>query len=235
MNWWKGAPTNTSVNRLGTHLATTYIIATAVVTLAFELDVSTGVSISRAQVWTWPYFNLTYSIALIPTIVSFIYWVIIIEILTPCCYNIHVFFLVSLNLWWPPLWSSGQSSWLHIQRSGIDSRRYHISWEVVGLERGAFSLVNTIEELLGRKSSGFDLESREYGLGDSPRWPRGTLSPQKLALTSLTNVGRSVGIVRSHTQATEFRFVSLSLWWFWKPFLMYASEYFLVPSVSRDT
>jgi hypothetical protein len=24
----------------------------------------------------------------------------------------------------PPLWSSGQSSWLQIQRSGVDSRRY---------------------------------------------------------------------------------------------------------------
>jgi hypothetical protein len=27
---------------------------------------------------------------------------------------------------WPALWSSGQSCWLHIQRSGFDSRRYHI-------------------------------------------------------------------------------------------------------------
>jgi hypothetical protein len=26
----------------------------------------------------------------------------------------------------PPLWSSGQSSWLQIQRSGFDSRRYHV-------------------------------------------------------------------------------------------------------------
>jgi hypothetical protein len=25
-----------------------------------------------------------------------------------------------------PLWSRGQSSWLQIQRSGFDSRRYHI-------------------------------------------------------------------------------------------------------------
>jgi hypothetical protein len=55
---------------------------------------------------------------------------------------------------WPPLWSSGQSSWLHIQRSGLDSRRYQIFWGVVGLEWGPLSLVSTIEELLGRKSSG---------------------------------------------------------------------------------
>jgi hypothetical protein len=36
---------------------------------------------------------------------------------------------------------------------GFDSRRYQIFWEVVGLERGTLSLVSTIEELLGRKSS----------------------------------------------------------------------------------
>jgi hypothetical protein len=32
---------------------------------------------------------------------------------------------------WPPLWSSGQSSWLQIQRSEFDPRRYQIFWEVV--------------------------------------------------------------------------------------------------------
>jgi hypothetical protein len=47
------------------------------------------------------------------------------------------------------------------------------------------------------------LESREYGLRDPSRWPRGTLYPQNLALTSPTCGGRSVGIVRSRTQDTE--------------------------------
>jgi hypothetical protein len=51
----------------------------------------------------------------------------------------------------PPLWSSGQSSWLQIQRSGFESRRYLIFCEVVGLERGPLSLVSTIEELLDEK------------------------------------------------------------------------------------
>jgi hypothetical protein len=32
----------------------------------------------------------------------------------------------------------------------------------VGLERGPLSLVSTTEEQLGRKSSGFGLENREY-------------------------------------------------------------------------
>jgi hypothetical protein len=46
---------------------------------------------------------------------------------------------------------------------GFDSRRYRICWEVVELERGPLYLVNTTEELLGRKSSGSGLENREYG------------------------------------------------------------------------
>jgi hypothetical protein len=68
----------------------------------------------------------------------------------------------------PRLWSSGQSSWLQIQRSGFDSRRYQIFWEVVGLERDPLSLVSTIEELLERKSSG--LENRDYGSTHPPHW-----------------------------------------------------------------
>jgi hypothetical protein len=74
----------------------------------------------------------------------------------------------------------------------------------VGLEWGPFILVSTIEELLGRKSIGSGVENREYGLRDLSRCPRGTFYPQKLALTSPTNGGRSGGIVRSRTQATEF-------------------------------
>jgi hypothetical protein len=65
----------------------------------------------------------------------------------------------------PPLWSSRLSSWLQIQRSGFDSLRYQIFWEVVDLERGPLSLVSTTEELLWRNSRGSGLESREYGRG----------------------------------------------------------------------
>jgi hypothetical protein len=50
----------------------------------------------------------------------------------------------------PPLWSSGQSSWLQIRRPGLDSRHYQKKY-VVGLERGPLSLVSTTEELLDRK------------------------------------------------------------------------------------
>jgi hypothetical protein len=101
----------------------------------------------------------------------------------------------------PPLWSSGQSSWLQIQRSGFDSRGYQIFWEVVGLGWGPISLVSTTEELLGRKSSGFGLESREYGLRDPPRWPRGTPLSATVG-TNFDDKRRSLGrIVRSRTEA----------------------------------
>jgi hypothetical protein len=67
----------------------------------------------------------------------------------------------------PPLWSSGQSSRLQIQRSGFDSQRHQIFREVVGLERGPLSLVSTIKELLERKNSGSSLENRDYGQRES--------------------------------------------------------------------
>jgi hypothetical protein len=79
----------------------------------------------------------------------------------------------------------------------------------VGLEQGPLSLVRTTEELLGRKSNDFGLESREYGRRNPSRLPRDTFHPQKLALNSLTSGGRSVGIVRSKTRAMSFRSVGV--------------------------
>jgi hypothetical protein len=74
----------------------------------------------------------------------------------------------------------------------------------VGLEWGPLSLVSTIVELLGRNNSGSGLQSREYGRGDPLRWPSDTIYHLKLALTSPTRGSRSVGIVLSRSQATEF-------------------------------
>jgi hypothetical protein len=102
----------------------------------------------------------------------------------------------------PPLWSSGQSSWLQIQRSGFDSRGYQ--GKVVVLERDPLSLASTTEELFERKSSGSGLESREYDRRDPSSWPRGTLYPQRLPLISPTSGGISVGIVRLRIEATKF-------------------------------
>jgi hypothetical protein len=58
-----------------------------------------------------------------------------------------------------------------------------------------------------QKSNGFCLENREYGRRDPSRWPRGTLYPQKLAITSPTSGRRSVGVVRPRTQNMEFSLV----------------------------
>jgi hypothetical protein len=50
------------------------------------------------------------------------------------------------------------------------------------------------------------LENRDYCRGDPLLWPRDTLYQLKLALTSPTGCGRSVGIVRLRTKTTEFSF-----------------------------
>jgi hypothetical protein len=60
--------------------------------------------------------------------------------------------------------------------------------------------------VLGRKSSGSGLKSREYGRRDSSRWSRCTLYPHKVALPSPTSGCRSVGIVHLQTEDTEFSF-----------------------------
>jgi hypothetical protein len=70
-------------------------------------------------------------------------------------------------------------------------------WE---LERGPLSLVRVTEELLEWKSSGSGQENRINDRVDPLRWPRDTIYLQKLALTSPTSGGRSVGIVRLRTK-----------------------------------
>jgi hypothetical protein len=59
-----------------------------------------------------------------------------------------------------------------------------------------------MEELLGRKSSGFGLENRDSAVGI-----RRANYSTPLALTSSTSGGRSVNIVRSRTQAMDFFYI----------------------------
>jgi hypothetical protein len=82
----------------------------------------------------------------------------------------------------------------------------------VGLERGSLSLVSlvrSIEELIELKEvaapgpENRDLTAVWILCADHVT----PLYPQKLALTSPTGGGRSVGIVRSRTKATEFSLV----------------------------
>jgi hypothetical protein len=111
--------------------------------------------------------------------------------------------LLLFNLFLPLLYNR-YSSLCYLQFS-----RHYQKKNVVGLERSPLSLVSTTEELLDRKVSGSCLENREYGRRDPSRWPRDTLYPQKLAITSPTSGGRSVGIVRSRTQTMEFSYLHL--------------------------
>jgi hypothetical protein len=113
------------------------------------------------------------------------------DLLSSCCLLDFCGFYMG-----PPLWSSGQSSWLQIQRSGFDSQQYQIFWEIVGLERGPLSLVSTTEELLGRKVSCSGLENWECSRRDPSRWPHGTLYPQKVD-TNFADKRRSLGLYSS--------------------------------------
>jgi hypothetical protein len=70
--------------------------------------------------------------------------------------------------------------------------------------------VNTIEELLERESSGSGLKIREYAVGIRQADHVAALYPQKLALSSQTSGGRSVGIVDLRTKTTEL-FSSIKL------------------------
>jgi hypothetical protein len=67
--------------------------------------------------------------------------------------------------------------------------------------------LGVVQQVLTTMGTVSSLENLDYGRRDLSRWPRGTLYPQKLAITSLTSGGRSVGIVRSRTQTTEFSLV----------------------------
>jgi hypothetical protein len=120
---------------------------------------------------------------------------------TGCCkYQLIIRVLLRLVNKRPPLWSSDQSSWPQIQRSGFDSRRHQIFLEVVVLERGPHSLVSTIEELLGRKNSGSGLESQEYGRRDPSLWTCGTLCPQIVG-TNFADMRWSLGRYSSFTDS----------------------------------
>jgi hypothetical protein len=101
----------------------------------------------------------------------------------------------------PPMWSCGQSSWLQIHRSLI---RFSALSDFLRNSGSGTESTQAREEPLERRSSGSGIENREYSSRDTSRWLRGKLYPQKLALTSPTSRGRSVGTVRSRTQATEF-------------------------------
>jgi hypothetical protein len=147
------------------------------------------------------------------------YLLLMVKFLRPSCMHFSLRFHKviytdgRLVVWW--------SECLATNPEVLGSIPDHIFCEVVGLELGSLSHVWTIEQLLGRNSSGSDLRNREYGRGDTLRWPRDTLYSQNLVPSLRTSVVRSLGIVLSWTKAMEFKFLFLiytgnpisSSWW----------------------
>jgi hypothetical protein len=78
--------------------------------------------------------------------------------------------------------------------------------KALGVERGPLSLVSTTEELLDRKVAApvWKIENTAVGIRHADHVA--PLSAKKLAITSSTSGGCSVGIVRSRTQTMEFFF-----------------------------
>jgi hypothetical protein len=104
----------------------------------------------------------------------------------------------------PPLWSSGQSSWLQVQRS-----RVRFPTQLHFLRRSGSGTGSTQPREYNwaatwKVASLGSRKPRLTAVGDPLRWPRDIFYPQKLALTSPTSGGRSVSIVRFRTKATEF-------------------------------
>ena len=118
------------------------------------------------------------------------------------CNNLIPFYLAR-----PPLWSSGQSFWLQIQRSRVRSAALPDFLSSSGSGTGSTQPreVNWGATWMKKSSGSRYRKQRLTAVGTRCADHVTPLYPQKLALTSPTCGGRSVGIVRVRTKATEFR------------------------------
>jgi hypothetical protein len=103
-----------------------------------------------------------------------------------------------------PLCSSGQSSWLQIQRSRVRFPALSDFLRSSGSGSGSTQPHEDNRSYLNGKVAAMGLENRDYGCGDTLRWPSDTVYQLKLVLTSPTGCGRPVGIVRLRTKTTDF-------------------------------
>jgi hypothetical protein len=101
-----------------------------------------------------------------------------------------------------PLWSSGQSSWLQIQRLWVQFLAIPDFLISSGSGTGSTQPCGYSWGATWKRK--YQIRSRKHDSRDPLCWPHNTLYLQKLALTSLTSGGCLVGIVRSWTKATKF-------------------------------
>ena len=131
---------------------------------------------------------------------------------TLCCRLIIIIIIIIIITNWPPLWSSGQSFWLQIQRSRVRFPALPDFLSSSGSGTGSTASWDQLRSYLNKKSSGFrSRKQRLTAVGTRCADHVTPLYPQKLALTSPTGGGCSVGIVRSRTKATEFFFLKKGL------------------------
>ena len=102
-----------------------------------------------------------------------------------------------------PLWSSGQSFWLQIQRSRVRSPALPDLLSSSGSGTGSTRPREVkLRSYLNKKSSGSRFrKQRLTAVGTRCANHVTPLYPQKLALTSPTGGGLSVGMVRSRTKS----------------------------------
>jgi hypothetical protein len=112
-------------------------------------------------------------------------------IVLPVRYELNLYMLCRSR---PPLWSSGQSSWLQILRPRIPFPALpHLPRSSGSGTRSTQHRKYNRGAIWNKKNSGSGLEIREYGRRDPSCRPRGNLYPQNFALTSPTSCSRSVG------------------------------------------
>jgi hypothetical protein len=92
---------------------------------------------------------------------------------------------------------------------GFNSQNYPILWQAIGLEWDALSLVRITEELREWKSGGSCLGNWELRLWGAVGLTTQHNLPPKLAITSPTSGGRSLGIVRLLTTPSSFFVLNL--------------------------
>jgi hypothetical protein len=116
--------------------------------------------------------------------------------------------------WIPPLWYS----WLEIQSSRIRFSTLRDFLRSSGSGTGSTQPREYNWGATRKENSSSGLQSQEYGRREPFCWPR-NLYQQKLALTSLTSGGRSVGSVCSRTKVTVvygfsrgLRFIFVIFW-----------------------